>query len=234
MATLGAWVSSIRRHSLNFIKITQAHFNLLFLYNLNPVKDAALFGLVKVEPPYYGSSRTARKAQKVQVVKEDKYASSKSGHQTNYHRLLYSHNYLNYAPPVLVSLYVIIECVVILSQNGFKYSTTAMPRFFSHRFMLKAIWQIGDAVVFMALANSVYVFFSLFFDPLFSPKLVMYLFEDKEKTSSANEKGGNCSSTAAAAVIVQNGKGLRRFLNREVMNEDVKPFPIFFRFFYQF
>lgn len=192
MAIFRPLFAAIQKNFLNLTKITLTHFSLLLLYNLNPVKDAFLFGFNKVDL-YQNSNK--KKNQKVKIVK------NVQNSETNYHCLLFAHNYINYTPPVLVSLYVIIESLVILYQAGFHFSTNSLPNFFSHRLMLQAIWPIGDAVVLMAFANAIFVFTSLFFDPMFSPKLIMYLFDKNEKNSTKSEKTNS-------AIVVQNGKGL--------------------------
>lgn len=149
-----------------------AHFQLLFVNNLDPVKDIKPFDFKTTNHNFSNN-----------ILKQK--TSGTSNHS------IFALINKNYFLPILLILYVVFDSIYCLNQASFKYSTTDIPSMFIHQIMPKAIWPVSDTMVSLAIFFALLNYTCLLLYPMLSQKLLMYNFinDDKNKTPKIIQNG---------------------------------------------
>ncbi len=98
--------------------------------------------------------------------------------------------------PLSILLYIYLDTIYQIWDNGFVYLPDSMPTLFTHRIYPKILWPITDVMMIVGLWMPTMTFVCLLFDRMDKHQKLFMFMDDKKPVDAAN-----------APIITQNGKG---------------------------
>ena len=98
-----------------------------------------------------------------------------------------------FALPILVSLYIATDTVVMMGRDNFDYYHRPMPALFTHRMYAPSFWSQGDILWFTAILDVLLLSLTFLIQPWLDDKYCMYFVEGPENGQNlelvVNRKG---------------------------------------------
>lgn len=114
-----------------------------------------------------------------QVQEVKTYSEKTSFNEKHHFKSRYDYQYIL---PILLGIYVLLDCIVIIVDNG-GYSHTEMPQLFTHLISPREMWQTTDVIMGIGFLMFPSIYGRLLLCPKLSAQYQMYLLLRKHNTN---------------------------------------------------